>query len=507
MAVNRKIVLCFSWFVVLTATAKGYYKSCGEIQDSKKNVSTPYIITIGNKNVKVSCDLKAQPAITIINVNDVFEVPNPRSHQNRMSYVYAVNYGNLTADDIRALIEKSESCKQYVSYKCSNATLFGKNQSSSWTSVKDIPKHYWADCSFSEKTCQCDQGKSVPEKDAGYLTKKKDLPVKSVQIGGLSAGSNVSVMIGNIECYGDSQKRAFTFEDQNAFVSLNVSSIKELRFKFKSLTYRRNTIIASIGLQNGDDFKVGLDEDLKLKVGDRRPLKIDEEWHSIVLTFDATIITATLDNGRDNVAYESAESDIVVEKLVLGSQKRMCGSFVGCIKDVTADGHDYSKMITEAKMKEFVKDGCSTPIVRCRKPSVKDIVSTVNPGLSTEPSQAVKPNFTVKPNTTLDVKPNTTLDVNGGDKEKNNNTDGNVSSEGGNNDNAVIIAIVVVFLILFIILVVVFFITWYLKRNKGVYQTHEGSAENIHGDTDNLTLVTKPCDDDPDSEKGKEYYL
>ena len=31
----------------------------------------------------------------------------------------------------------------------------------------------------------------------------------------------------------DSQKDAFTFGDQNSFVSLNVSSMKELKFKFR----------------------------------------------------------------------------------------------------------------------------------------------------------------------------------------------------------------------------------------------------------------------------------
>ena len=137
-------------------------------------------------------------------VDDVVQVPNPGAHRRPMSYVYNVDYGNLSADDIRAFIEKRESCKQYVSYKCSNATLFGGSQSSlsSWTSVSDTPKEYWAGCSFTDKTCQCDQGKSMPEEDAGYLTKKKDLPVKSLQIGGLSSGSNVSIMIGSIVCYG-----------------------------------------------------------------------------------------------------------------------------------------------------------------------------------------------------------------------------------------------------------------------------------------------------------------
>ena len=132
------------------------------------------------------------------------KVPNPGSYGGPKSFSHNVNYGALSADNIRAFIEERESCKQYVSYKCSNATLFGNKQSSlsSWTSVNNSPKEYWVNCSFSDKTCQCDQGKSMSEEDAGYLTKKKDLPVKALQIGGLSSASNISVMIGNIVCYG-----------------------------------------------------------------------------------------------------------------------------------------------------------------------------------------------------------------------------------------------------------------------------------------------------------------
>jgi hypothetical protein len=182
----------------------GNYKSCGEIQEAKENVSTPYIITIGNKNVEVSCNLTAQPAITVIKVDKVVEVSNPGAHGGDLSYRHDINYGNLTPADIRAFIEKSESCKQYVSYKCSNATLFGTKESpvSGWSSIEKTPKYYWAGCSFSGKDCQCDLGKSMPEEDAGYLAKKQDLPVTSLQIGGLSSDSNVSVTIGNIVCYG-----------------------------------------------------------------------------------------------------------------------------------------------------------------------------------------------------------------------------------------------------------------------------------------------------------------
>lgn len=144
-------------------------------------------------------------------------------------------------------------------------------------------------------------------------------------------------------------------------------------------------------------------------------------------------------------------------------------------------------------MKEFVKEGCTAPQDRlCSEPKVRDVDT---------------------------VSGNTTPAVGDGDGEvsKDNDSGGNTTKPvdderddgggGGGNDDAAIIAIVVVFLILLIILIVVFAITWYLKRNKGVYQTHEGSAENLHGDSDNLTLVTRPGEQENEGDKGKEYYL
>lgn len=143
-------------------------------------------------------------------------------------------------------------------------------------------------------------------------------------------------------------------------------------------------------------------------------------------------------------------------------------------------------------MKEFVKEGCTAPQdILCSEPKVRD-VDTVS-GNTTPAADDGDGEVLVDD----DSGGNTTKPV---DDERD---DGG----GGGNDDAAIIAIVVVFLILLIILIVVFAITWYLKRNKGVYQTHEGSAENLHGDTDNLTLVTRPGEQENEGDKGKEYYL
>ena len=138
-------------------------------------------------------------------------------------------------------------------------------------------------------------------------------------------------------------------------------------------------------------------------------------------------------------------------------------------------------------MKEFVKEGCKTPqSILCTTAKIP----TDDPASTTEIPDIGGNGVTNSLNTTTAA-----IDDGGG------------GGGGGSNDDAAIIAIVVVFLILLIILIVVFAITWYLKRNKGVYQTHEGSAENLHGDTDNITLVTKPGEQETEESKGKEYYL
>ncbi|XP_028393487.1 EGF and laminin G domain-containing protein-like [Dendronephthya gigantea] len=484
MAVNV-IAMCFLWFVALTTSVKGNYKSCAEIKDAKVNTSATYTIQVHGETVEVSCNLTSQPVLTIIKVRDIIRVTGSIHSQ---SYSHNVDYGSLSVNVIRAFIEQSESCKQYVSYKCSNATLFGKGQSalSSWTSISDSPNEYWAGCSFSDKDCRCDQENNNPEEDAGYLTKKRDLPVKAIQIGGLSSSSNVSVEIGNIVCYGDNEKGSHTFLNRDAFVSLDVSSMQELKFKFKSSRPKADVIIASIQMRNDMELKIGLNNNSELSVGHKPFHKMDEEWHSIVLTKDSRGFYAVVDNGKKGVVFETLNVSTVGAKLILGDRhpQRKCRAFIGCVKGLTVDGQDYTSKITESKNKASVKEGCSPPTEAVCDPSTTGNPST-NPPIT---STVSKVENTTKTATT-----------------KTPGSGGEVDS--GGNDDAAIIAIVVVFLILLIILVAVFFITWYLKRNKGVYQTHEGSAEDIHGDTDNLTLVTKPGEQEAEGDQGKEYYL
>lgn len=161
------------------------------------NSSTSYSITIGGKSVQVSCNLTSQPAETII------PLPPYVIHVETGDKDYNVGYdtGSLSANDIREFIKQSEICKQHVSYRCSNSTpLVDKHfPLLHWTSIESSPRYYWPGCSLSDKTCRCDPETSD---DYTYLTKKKDLPLESLQFGALPSGSNISVTVGDIVCQG-----------------------------------------------------------------------------------------------------------------------------------------------------------------------------------------------------------------------------------------------------------------------------------------------------------------
>ena len=178
----------------------GSYKSCGEIQDAKVNSSTSYSITIDGKSVQVSCNMTSQPAETIIPLQHVIHV---KTGDKGYNVGYAAG-GSLSANHIRKFIKQSEICKQQVSYRCSNSTpLVDKHfPLLHWTSIESSPRYYWPGCSLSDKTCRCDPETSMTKDDYTYLTKKKDLPLTSLQFGALPSGSNISVTVGDIVCKG-----------------------------------------------------------------------------------------------------------------------------------------------------------------------------------------------------------------------------------------------------------------------------------------------------------------
>ena len=181
------------------------YRSCSQIQEHNEHGIEK--IKLDGKEYDVQCNMSAHPATTIVKVLDAKDImiQNPALHSKSFPFIRKIEYRGIPVKAVQELVNISEHCKQFVSYKCKNASLFGDEKSplSYWTTPKGVAKFYWSDCGHdaSGKHCNCDFEKNEAI-DQGYLTKKQDLPVSEVHFGGLKAVSNVSFTIGDIVCYG-----------------------------------------------------------------------------------------------------------------------------------------------------------------------------------------------------------------------------------------------------------------------------------------------------------------
>lgn len=291
--------------------------------------------------------MSSQPPETIIKVlnGDDVKITDPEEYSKTFSFIHHIQYSDLPIKAIKELVELSENCRQFVSYHCKNASLFGDRSSpqSCWSSFGGDCKFYWGGCDGLKQNCKCDSGTSKDDTDQGLLTKKKDLPVAQVRVGGLKTNSNVSFTIGDLICYGDNQKGALTLHDRNSFVSMNLSSNdQEIKFKFKSSASNTNKTIATVQMRNKKYVKIGLNSKNQLEVshtfGDalkQQLMEVDEAWHGVTLKIAQNSVYARADDGKETTIIEN-EVNSPVEKLVFGELAQTCESFIGCVKDLVS---------------------------------------------------------------------------------------------------------------------------------------------------------------------------
>ena len=108
-----------------------------------------------------------------------------------------INY-NVTLEEAIAIIDNSESCKQFISWKCKAALIhnpYGKGKdiiTTGWRNRTGQIADYFGgaspgsgkckcgmtnSCANTTMACNCDTNDNVWREDSGYLTYKDDLPV------------------------------------------------------------------------------------------------------------------------------------------------------------------------------------------------------------------------------------------------------------------------------------------------------------------------------------------
>lgn len=120
---------------------------------------------------------------------------------------------------MRALIEVSQRCRQYVKWECSGVGAgFGYSDErplSWWESVEGEPQYYWGgasenltcacypDCFSPDQRCNCDSNAEFHWlEDQGYITDKDKLPIRKLRFGNTyKAGQAGYHTIGPLECF------------------------------------------------------------------------------------------------------------------------------------------------------------------------------------------------------------------------------------------------------------------------------------------------------------------
>ena len=142
----------------------------------------------------------------------------------RHFYLHSISY-ETDMENIRALIETSKYCRQYIKYSCQNSVLFDSpkkfdmygGRGGRWVSHDSQVQDYWGGatpgsekcacgvngtCAEANKVCNCDTVDNVWRSDEGYITNSSKLPVNMLMFSVSGTNPHSFYNLGSLECFG-----------------------------------------------------------------------------------------------------------------------------------------------------------------------------------------------------------------------------------------------------------------------------------------------------------------
>ena len=148
-------------------------------------------------------------------------------------YKHDITYtGSYGMNQIKALIQESKHCRQYIRFHCFGSKLLNTPRGPShayWLSRDGIRQEYWGaaeldskkcacritdppSCAVKTKFCNCDVHGETWQVDAGYLNDKSTLPVTGLLFAKKSKTSKFA--LGPLECWGHADEKFEEKPDQ-----------------------------------------------------------------------------------------------------------------------------------------------------------------------------------------------------------------------------------------------------------------------------------------------------
>ena len=201
-------------------------RTCDEMHDFGLNKSDYYFIDPdgplnGEEPIRVYCDFTEDYGFTKI----------PHDSENRIEVTHCKEPGcysrpivyDSSMEQMKNLIELSESCSQFIRYDCYLSPLKDDGVNlASWVDQNGQDQIYWSgsnygnhvcSCHFSEEgcilddvlntTCNCDSKSPAVLFDLGYITNSSALPITELKFGGMDYEPQLGFhTLGKLNCGG-----------------------------------------------------------------------------------------------------------------------------------------------------------------------------------------------------------------------------------------------------------------------------------------------------------------
>ncbi|KAG7191157.1 hypothetical protein KM043_007179 [Ampulex compressa] len=295
------------------------------------------------------------------------------------SFVQDVVY-DADLDQIDALLNRSTTCRQKISYQCKHSKLFNSpvpqgdyfRPNSWWVSRQNQKMDYWGgalpgsrkcecgilgNCADPTKWCNCDSNLEGWLEDGGDITEKEYLPVKQLRFG--DTGTPIDekegrYTLGPLICEGDDLfNNVVTFRIVDATVNLPTFDIGhngDIYFEFKT-TVENAVIIHSKGPT--DYIKVSINSGNQIHfqyLAGGSPLTVsvqtsyklaDDRWHSVLVERNRKEARIVLDGALKNEVSEApgpVRALHLTSDFVVGASADYRDGFVGCIRALLLNG-------------------------------------------------------------------------------------------------------------------------------------------------------------------------
>jgi contactin associated protein-like 2 len=327
----------------------------------------------------VTCDFFADGQVSTIlhhrnelrTIVDGFEEPG--------SFIQDIHY-DADLDQIEALINRSRSCRQHISYACKHSRLFnspvGQNENfqpnSWWVSRHNQKMDYWGgglpgsrkcecgvlgNCAKPERWCNCDSDLEGWFEDSGNLVDKDHLPVKQLRFGDTGTALDEKqgkYTLGSLICEGDAlASNVVTFRIADATVSLptfDMGHSGDVYFEFRT-TVDDAVIMHSRG--PSDYIKISINGGNQIHFqyqAGSGPLAVsvqtstrlaDNNWHSVSVERNRKEARIVVDGAFKNEVREPpgpVRALQLTSSLVVGASVDLRDGYVGCVRSLLLNG-------------------------------------------------------------------------------------------------------------------------------------------------------------------------